>query len=458
MDNLLQKILLDHHVDHAVLDRGLRVVECSNGFARFAGIDEVASDGKELGELYPEVIGIEEVLTRLLESATGTFELLCVNRVLENGDVYFLDFRFTGISDPSGNSRHLLFTIVDNSEHYRMQQQLVQQRHEILLLKSALGTQSAFLADSILGSSPPILRLKELVRRLAPVPTATILFLGESGTGKSHLARVLHQLSFQSGAPFVEVNCAAIPENLLEAELFGFEKGAFTNALRSKKGLIEEADHGTLFLDEIADLPLSLQAKLLHFLEARTFRRIGNNKEVSVNVRCIAATNRDLQAAVAEKQFREDLFYRLNVVTLTLPPLRDLGADVGALAEHFIKIYNRDFKKHVTGLDALAKEVLQRHAWPGNVRELRNVIERAMIFCESVEIKSSDLTLPSGVRQQHLPDLVSLPAGGIQLEELEKSLLTQALQRANGNKTRAATLLGLSRDTFRYRLEKFGIE
>jgi transcriptional regulator with PAS, ATPase and Fis domain len=245
----------------------------------------------------------------------------------------------------------------------------------------------------------------------------------------------------------------------LEAELFGYEKGAFTHAVKAKNGLIEEADGGTLFLDEIGDMPLSLQAKLLHFLESRKFRRLGSNQERSVQVRCLAATNHDLQAAVAGKQFREDLYYRLNVVNLTLPPLREMAEDVIMLAEHFIKIYNLDFRKKVDGLHAESRRRLLGYAWPGNVRELRNVIERAMIFCETREINAADLALPGTISTEETPpSSFRLPETGIQLEDLEKSLLTQALQLAEGNKTRAAALLGLSRDTFRYRLEKFGIE
>jgi len=458
MDNFILKILRGHGVDVAVIDRARRVEEYSDGFARFTDSGKTPHPGNDVRDLYPEVIGLEDTLTALFDQPDERFDLLGVNRELKSEEVHYLDFQFTCLPDNTHPPSHLLFTITDKTEQYQQQQQLVQQKHEILLLKSALGTQSAFLADSVLGTAPPTIRVKEIVQRLAHIPSATVLLQGESGTGKSHIARVLHHLSFRTGAPFVEVSCAAIPENLLEAELFGYEKGAFTHALKAKKGLIEEADNGTLFLDEIGDLPLGLQAKLLHFLEARTFRRIGSNREASVNLRCIAATNRDLTAAVAEKQFREDLFYRLNVVTVKLPPLRELGPDIITLAEHFVKIYNRDFKKNVVGISAEAKHALQRHIWPGNIRELRNVIERAMIFCESQEIKTSDLSLPIAIHQEPLPGFVSLPADGIHLEDLEKSLLTQALERCNGNKTRAATLLGLSRDTFRYRLEKFGIE
>jgi len=271
---------------------------------------------------------------------------------------------------------------------------------------------------------------------------------------------VIHYLSFAANAPFVELNCAAIPENLLEAELFGYEKGAFTNAIKSKKGLLEEADGGTIFLDEIGEMPLNLQAKLLHVLETRKFRRLGSTQEKRVTVRCIAATNRDLKTAVEQKQFREDLYYRLNVVSLEMPPLRALGEDVVTLATHFLALYNLDFKKRVAGFSAEATHMLRAYHWPGNVRELRNVIERAMIFCEAAEIRGHDLALP--VVSEHALSPVAtafiLPENGLQLEEVEKSFLMQALSLAQGNKTRAAALLGLTRDTFRYRLEKYAIE
>ncbi len=361
----------------------------------------------------------------------------------------------TGEAEP-----HFLFTVTDESEKYQLRQERQQQRNEIMLLRATLGGQQQFLADSILGRSPAIARLKDLVQRLAHAPAATVLLQGESGTGKSHLARVIHYLSFATSAPFVEMNCAAIPENLLEAELFGYEKGAFTNAIKSKKGLIEEADGGTLFLDEIGELPLSLQAKLLHVLENRKFRRLGNTQEKKVQVRCLAATNRDLKAAVENKQFREDLYYRLNVVNLELPPLRDLGEDVFTLANHFLALYNLDFKKKISGFAEETKPMLRAYHWPGNVRELRNVIERAMIFCDTSEIRARDLALPlalNAITASSSPEF-RLPEAGIALEEVEKSFLTQALTLAQGNKTRAAALLGLTRDTFRYRLEKYEIE
>jgi transcriptional regulator with PAS, ATPase and Fis domain len=434
------------------------VLQFDKLFVKFSCAGERPTVGQKLAEFYPEVIGLEETFAGLLDRPAESFALNCVNREREGGDMAYLDFRIIALPTRPGEEALLLFTVSDETNRHKTKQELLQQKNEMLLLKSVLGSRQQFLSNSMLGSSPPIMKLKELAQKVAQVPAATVLLQGESGTGKSHVARVIHQLSFPAGAPFVEINCAAIPEPLLEAELFGHEKGAFTHAVKSKAGLIEEAEGGTLFLDEIGDLPLNLQAKLLHVLETRKFRRLGSTQERRAQIRWIAATNRELKTAVAEKQFRDDLYYRLNVVTLTLPPLRELGDDVLALAENFIAIYNLDFKKKVAGLQAEAKKLLLTYHWPGNVRELRNVIERAMIFCDEPLLRPQDLSLPLPDTVKHAPADFQLPPSGIQLEELEKSLLAQALQQTQGNKTRAAALLGLTRDTLRYRLEKFGIE
>ncbi len=460
MEKYLEKLLQDNRIGFALLDSDLRLLHFSELFVSFASPEQRPKLGQSITECYPEVVGLEEELGRLSKTPAESLTLACVHRALHEGGTHYLDFKFVALPTQTHEEPKLLFTVSDETDKHQLQQERQQQRNELLLLRAALGAQQQFLSDSLLGSSPAIARVKELVQRLAQAPSATVLLQGESGTGKSHLARVIHYLSFAASAPFVELNCAAIPENLLEAELFGYEKGAFTNAIKSKKGLIEEADGGTLFLDEIGEMPLSLQAKLLHVLETRKFRRLGSNQEKKVQVRCIAASNRDLKAAVENKQFREDLFYRLNVVNLEMPPLRELGEDIVTLASHFLTLYNLDFKKKVTGLTPEAKQLLRAYHWPGNVRELRNVIERAMIFCDTTEIRSRDLSLPIANEQISAPASTGfhLPEAGIQLEEVEKSFLTQALTLAQGNKTRAATLLGLTRDTFRYRLEKYGIE
>jgi transcriptional regulator with PAS, ATPase and Fis domain len=254
------------------------------------------------------------------------------------------------------------------------------------------------------------------------------------------------------------VNCAALTETLLESELFGHEKGAFTDARAMKKGLFELADGGTVFLDEVGDMPPKLQAKLLHFLENRKFRRVGGTTEITVDVRVIAATNRDIEKAIKDGAFREDLLYRLNVVPIQLPALRERGDDVCLLTQHFASQFSREFKKNETRIDDKAYERLRHYTWPGNVRELRNVIELAVLLCKGDVIGPDDLLLGRSdqLSSDHLAGF-ELPPGGIDFENIELNLLKQALTLADGNQTRAAKLLNLSRDAFRYRLEKFGL-
>jgi transcriptional regulator with PAS, ATPase and Fis domain len=258
-------------------------------------------------------------------------------------------------------------------------------------------------------------------------------------------------------SPFVEINCTSIPPTLLESEIFGYEKGAFTNAIASKKGLLEEADGGTLFLDEIGELPLSVQVKFLSFLETKRFRRLGSTQERSVDIRVIAASNKDLKQAVENHEFREDLFYRIHVVTLKLPALRELGHDIIIIADHFITIFAYDFKKKARGLTEKAKAKLLSHPWRGNVRELRNVIERAVIFTEGNRIDQEDIILGEEKQTRQTTDQIHIPENGLSLFDVEKNLLLEALSRASGNQSRAARLLGLSLDTFRYRMKKYKI-
>lgn len=456
LQHLLQGVLPEE-TGFALVDRDLRVEQFSELFARFAAPGQTVAAGSRLEALYPEVFGLEEIVAHLLDAPGESFAIVCVHRETSAQEEYLLDLKLVALTAPPEARAPLLFTVTDRTAQHRLQQQAIQQKNELLLMQAMLGPQQQVLAKSILGNSPAMMQLKAAVQKIAHAPASTILLQGESGTGKSHVARMIHYLTFDGQMPFIEVNCAALPENLLEAELFGYEKGAFTNALKAKKGLIEEAEGGTLFLDEIGELTPNLQAKLLHVIETRKFRRLGSNQEQQVHMRCLAATNRDLKTAIAEKKFREDLYYRLNVVSLTLPPLRELGDDIILLAEQFIEMYRLEFKKNVTGLEESARRLLRQYDWPGNVRELRNLIERAMIFCETSSLKASDLALPETLAAQPPSPSFLLPEQGLQLEELEKSLLQQALERAHGNKTRAATLLGLSRDTFRYRLEKFDI-
>jgi DNA-binding NtrC family response regulator len=322
----------------------------------------------------------------------------------------------------------------------------------------------AFSFDRIIARSSAMRKVLDQSGRVAESPASTVLLLGESGTGKGMVARAIHYASDRAGEPFQNVTCSAIPEPLLEAELLGHEKGAFTDAKARRRGVFEAADGGTVFLDEIGDMPLSLQAKLLGVLEDRSFSRIGSTETIRVDVRIIAATHRDLDRHVAEGRFREDLLYRLRVVPIVIPSLRERLADVLPLAESFIQRFNREFSRDVERLTRDAEETLKSYAWPGNVRELRNVVERAMLFAQGRELAAEDLMLDPGYRPRgpvvsapataRGSDPFVLPAEGIRLDELEDQLVRQAMERAGGNKSRAAKILGISRDQIRYRLDK----
>ncbi len=312
---------------------------------------------------------------------------------------------------------------------------------------------------NIVGRSPSMLQIFDLMSRVAASGSATVLIQGESGTGKDVVARAIHYASLRAERPLVTVTCTAIPEPLLENELMGHEKGAFTDAKTMKKGLLELADGGTVFLDEIGDLPMALQAKLLRFLEDKSFKRVGGTRDITVDARIIAATNKDLASAVREGRFRSDFYYRLNVISLHLSPLRERREDIPPLAEHFLEKMNREFKKDVRGIAEDAMRVLLQYAWPGNVRELRNVLERAIILGRDQSIGLDDL--PSDLLapvQAPEGTLLRLPPGGLDVTALEKDLLVQALRLTGGNQTAAGRLLGLNRDQIHYRIEKFQID
>jgi transcriptional regulator with PAS, ATPase and Fis domain len=321
-------------------------------------------------------------------------------------------------------------------------------------------TEQIFRLDQIVGESPKIREIHQLIQTVAPTD-ARVLILGESGTGKELVAGALHSLSQRREAHYVRINCAAIPETLLESELFGHEKGSFTGALKQKLGRVEEADGGTIFLDEIADMSKPLQAKLLRFLEDGTFTRVGGTQELRVNVRLIAATNRDIVQAVTVGQFREDLFHRLNVVQFNLPPLRERGDDVLLLAEHFLKMFRATMNKNVDGLASATRHKLPAHRWPGNVRELRNVIERALILETTREIQPS--SLPDFQVEARLQKVA--PAQVILDESLEdalarteRELIFGAMEQNDFNLTRAAERLKLTRHSLRYRMQRLGMK
>jgi two-component system, NtrC family, response regulator AtoC len=309
--------------------------------------------------------------------------------------------------------------------------------------------------ERIVGSSPAVTALRHLVARVAISPSSTVLLTGESGTGKDLVAKIIHYTSDRASRPFMNITCSALPEHLLESELFGHERGAFTDARVQKKGLLEAADGGTVFLDEIGEMTPALQAKLLRFLEEKSCRRVGGASDIRVDVRVIAATNRNLEEEVGKSHFRSDLFYRLNVLPIVMPPLRSHAEDIPLLIEYFIDGFNTEFRKKVLGATPAAYAVLQQYGWPGNVRELRNVIERAMLLSDHDRLDARDFAALS--RGAAAGDEFELPAKGVDLEQLERSLVIQALRRCGGNQTRAGALLGLNRDQIRYRIEKFAL-
>ena len=348
-------------------------------------------------------------------------------------------------------------------------------RKEVISMRRDLAREFSF--DQIIGESPAMKRMIQLARKVAGSEASSVLLQGESGTGKDLVAKAIHYGSRRADRPFIAINCAAIPATLIESELFGYEKGAFTDAKGRKEGLFEQAEGGTIFLDEIGELEIGLQAKLLRVLEEGAFRRVGGLKDLPLDVRVIAASNRDLKSESEAGKFRLDLFYRLSVIQIDLPPLREGGDDVLLLTDYYISNFNEKLRKRIRGVSPEVADIFRRHAWPGNVRELRNVIERVMILEDEDLITTN--WLPRGVTpeaqlakqpQEHIatgakaaaqkatktsPDeLFLLPPEGVQLESVEMNLVEQAMKCSGGNQTRAAELLGISRDQLRYRLKK----
>jgi DNA-binding NtrC family response regulator len=329
-------------------------------------------------------------------------------------------------------------------------------RRELRTLRAGLSR--PYSLGSIIGESEPMQRAKALVRKVATSPGSTVLITGESGTGKDLVAKVIHYNSSRAARPFLNITSSALPEMLMESELFGHERGAFTDARQQKRGLFEQADEGTVFLDEIGEMAPILQAKLLRFLEEKAFRRVGGMADIHVDVRVIAATNRNLEETVKEGKFREDLYYRLNVLRLEMPPLRVRQDDIALLAQHFVETFSREFRRPVRGLSQAAEAVLRAYSWPGNVREMRNLIERAVLLAEHDILEPADFdSLHTAHAAPGAGHGFELPAGGVILEDVERHFVVQALERAGGNQTRAATLLGLHRDQIRYRIEKFAL-
>jgi two-component system, NtrC family, response regulator AtoC len=321
-------------------------------------------------------------------------------------------------------------------------------------LKAELGRRYEY--DNIIGRSEPMQEIFATIERVAS-SRATVLLAGESGVGKDLIARAIHFHSPRRDKPLVKINCSAIPENLMESELFGYEKGAFTGATGAKPGKFEQADTGTVFLDEIGDVPANIQVKLLRILQEREFERLGSNVTRHIDVRVIAATNQDLRAALEQGTFREDLYYRLNVVPMNIPPLRERKEDIRFLANHFIRKLAPEAGREVESISDAAMEKLLNYHWPGNVRELENVIERGLIMAQGKQLEPDDIKLETAPRPRPQNDQHFLP-DGLTLDQYEQEIIREALKRADGNKSHAARLLGLTRNALRYRLTQMGLE
>jgi two-component system, NtrC family, response regulator AtoC len=321
-------------------------------------------------------------------------------------------------------------------------------------LKAELGRRYEY--DNIIGRSEPMQEIFATIERVAS-SRATVLLAGESGVGKDLIARAIHFHSPRRDKPLVKINCSAIPENLMESELFGYEKGAFTGATGAKPGKFEQADTGTVFLDEIGDVPANIQVKLLRILQEREFERLGSNVTRHIDVRVIAATNQDLRAALEQGTFREDLYYRLNVVPMNIPPLRERKEDIRFLANHFIRKLAPEAGREVESISDAAMEKLLNYHWPGNVRELENVIERGFIMAQGKQLEPDDIKLETAPRPRPQNDQHFLP-DGLTLDQYEQEIIREALKRADGNKSHAARLLGLTRNALRYRLTQMGLE
>lgn len=351
------------------------------------------------------------------------------------------------------------FNLEDVRLSVRKALETIRLKKEVELLRNEQRSKYGF--DNIIGTSPIMQEVFDMVKKIARSDATTVLLQGESGTGKDLLAKAIHYQSSRAEKAFIAINCGAVPDTLLESELLGHERGAFTDAKVKKAGLFEQADGGTIFLDEIGEMKMDMQVKLLRLIEDKSFRRVGGVKDFKVDVRIVAASNKDLASMVKDGAFREDLYYRLKVFPIYVPSLRERQEDISLLISYFIDVFNKEFKKNVRGVSPEALSLLNNYAWPGNVRELKNVIERAIILGGKEEITTDQL--PKEILPEIQAEIVDgngvfqLPPQGVDLEAVERELIQQALERTGGNQTHAAKLLAISRDALRYRMQKHGL-
>jgi DNA-binding NtrC family response regulator len=440
---------------------GFRVAEADTGTAGLEYLRTEEVDLVLLDYKLPDIDGIE-VLRQIRPLSPETAIVLVTAHSSIGSAVEAIKLGAYDYLDKPIDQDHLLATIAKALETTRLRREVKRLRGE---LKQKFGI------TNIIGRSDAMQKVFVMIRKVAATAASTVLVQGESGTGKDLVAKAIHFASGRSDKPFMNITCSALTETLLESELFGHERGAFTDARQLKKGLLEIADGSTVFLDEVSEMGPSLQAKLLRFLEDKTFKRVGGAQDIMVDVRVIAATNRDLAKAVGDGDFREDLYFRLKVVPIHLPSLVERTEDIPDLVTHFIGQFNNEFKKNTQGISKEMLECMVRYRWPGNVRELRNVIERAMILENKSELDLTDLPeelvqyasageeddgeASSAAGAPGSP--ITLPDGGISLRDVEYELVRQALEQTRGNKTRAARLLRISRDALRYKAEKFGL-
>lgn len=431
-----------------LVEEGFTVEEVATGREGLAKLSRETFDLVTLDYKLPDISGLD--VLKEIQPLDGDLVVIMITAYsnVEDAVEAMRLGAFDYVSKPF-KMDELMLTIERGLERTRLQRRVRDFRAQM---------QAKFGMDRIIGACPAMQRLFQTVRDVAASGASTVFISGESGTGKDLLAKTIHYNSDRADHPFVNITCTAMAETLLESELFGHERGAFTDAKAAKKGLLEVADGGTVFLDEVGDMPPVLQAKLLRFLEEKTFRRVGGIGDQTVDVRVVAATNRDIDKLVEEGKFREDLFYRLNIIPIRLPPLRERGDDLRLLTHHFMAMFASEFRKTITRITPEAEAKLASYSWPGNIRELRNAIERAVLLTKREVLDAEDLVLG---RVKERPDEViqglELPGGGVDLDKVEEQLVRQALQRTAGNQTQAAKLLTLSRDQLRYRMQKYGL-